>query len=441
MSVKLILSLYRLTALLLRPLVPLYLGIRLLRGKEERGRWRERLGRASRARPQGALIWFHAASVGETMALMPIIERILAMPIHVLLTTGTVASATLVNEHFGNRLVHQYAPLDFSGYLWRFLNFWRPDLCLVCESEIWPMRIECLARAHIPQLILNAHLSEKSYLRWHRRRALAQNIFARFDGIICQTEEDARRYRALGASHVSVAGNLKADVVLPARPEDVRRYKQAIGERPSWAAISTHEGEELMAAQVHKLLRKRYPDLLTIIVPRHIERVAAIAEGLKDYHFNFVRKSQHQLPSDETDILLGDTVGEMGFYLKLTQIAFVGKSLTAEGGHNPIEPALTGAAILSGPNIQNFKESYQKLLEREAVHLVDDATMLAGYVHHLLERPEVRHRMIDAGRQTALKMSGACARSFVLIEPFLQPLTLAAQLIPLNGDGGAAHAA
>jgi len=432
---------YRVVGGLLRIFIPFYLLVRVMRKKEEKWRWRERLGYTTQARPQGSLVWLHAASVGETMALLPIIERILTMQIHVLLTTGTVASAILVREHFGNRLIHQYVPLDLRGYWRRFLKFWRPDLSLVCESEIWPMRIHCLAEMQVPQLVLNARLSEKTYLGWQKIPNLARAIFSRFNHVICQTQEDALRYRSLGSNTVCVAGNLKADVILPARAEDVCRYEQAIGLRPRWAAISTHYGEELMAAQVHKLLRKRYPDLLTIIVPRHIERTSAIAEGLRDYDFNFVRKSQQELPTNETDILLGDTVGDMGFYLKLTQIAFIGKSLTAEGGHNPIEPALTGAAILSGPNIQNFKESYKKLREHEAVHLVDDAVMLAGYVHHLLEKPDVRQQMIDAGRQTALKMSGACEKSFAIIEPLLRPLTLAAQLVHISSEGNGRHAA
>jgi len=425
---RLLLSAYRGFGTLMRPLVPPYLSWRAARGKEEMKRRRERVGRPTRQRPDGPLIWLHAASVGETMALVPLIERILSFQINVLLTTGTVTSAHLVSERFENRLIHQYVPLDFSTAMRRFLDHWKPDLVLVCESEIWPVRVSELARRRIPQILLNARLSERSFRMWKRHSFFAREVFSRFATVICQSDEDANRYRQLGAPKVTVSGNLKADVVLPSNARDLARYRKAIGNRPSWAAISTHEGEELMAARVHTILRKRYPDLLTIIVPRHLDRVPVIAERLQNKDYKFVRKSLDQLPDKSTDILLGDTIGEMGLYLRLTEIAFVGKSLMAEGGHNPLEPALAGTAILSGPNIENFRETYQEFMNNEAARLVDDSTMLAGYVHHLLERPDVRRKMIRSGRQTASKLSGALKRTFDVLKPFLQPLTLSAQL-------------
>jgi len=425
---RMVLSAYRGLVTLFRPFVSPYLSWRAARGKEEMKRRRERVGRPSRARPKGPLVWLHAASVGETMALVPLIERILSAHINVLLTTGTVASAQLVAERFENRLIHQYVPLDFSTAMRCFLNHWKPNLVLVCESEIWPVRISELARRSIPQILLNARLSERSCKVWKRHAFFAHEIFSKFAAVICQSDADAMRYRQLGAQRVAVSGNLKADVVLPNHSQEFGRYRKAMGPRPSWAAISTHEGEELMAARVHTILRKRYPDLLTIIVPRHLERVPVISEHLKNKNYSFVRKSLNELPTARTDILLGDTIGEMGLYLRLTEIAFVGKSLMEEGGHNPLEPALAGTAILSGPNVENFRETYQELMKNEAAQLVDDSTMLAGYIHHLLERPDVRRKMIRSGRQTVSKLSGALKRTFDILKPFLQPLTLSAQL-------------
>lgn len=425
---RLMLSAYRGLGRLVRPLVPPYLSWRAARGKEEMKRLREKVGKASKARPEGPLVWLHAASVGETMALVPLIERILYSQISVVLTTGTVASAQLAAERFDDRLIHQYVPLDFPAAIGRFLDHWKPDLVLVCESEIWPLRISELARRRIPQILLNARLSERSYRTWKRHAFFAREIFSRFTVVVCQSEEDAERYRQLGAQKVAVSGNLKADVVLPSHTRDLGRYRKAVGHRPSWAAISTHEGEELMAARVHTILCKRYPDLLTIIVPRHLERIPVIAERLKNKNYSFVRKSLNELPTAQTDILLGDTLGEMGLYLRLTEIAFIGKSLLAEGGHNPLEPALAGTAILSGPNIENFRETYQEFMKNKAATLVDDSTMLAGYVHHLLERPDVRRKMIKSGRQTASRLSGALKRTFDILKPFLEPLTLSAQL-------------
>jgi len=425
---RLVFSAYSGLGFCLRPLIPPYLSWRAARGKEELRRYGERLGRASKARPHGALIWLHAASVGETMALAPLIEKILSAHINIVLTTGTVTSARLAQERFGDRLIHQYAPLDIRAAICRFLDYWQPDLALVCESEIWPMRIRELARRRIAQILLNARLSDHSFAAWQKRPFLAREIFSCFTEVICQSDEDAGRYKALGAPRVAVSGNLKADVILPADKNRLACYKAAIGERPCWAAISTHEGEELMAARAHKILRRRYPNLLTVIVPRHPERAAAIAELLAKEKLKFVRKSLDEMPAAETDILIGDTIGEMGLYLRLTEIVFVGKSMIGQGGHNPLEPASIGAAILTGPNIDNFRETYQEFLKNNAARFVDDSTMLAGCIHHLLEHPEKRKAMIESGRRTARRLSGALGRTFQILRPFLQPLTISAQL-------------
>lgn len=427
---KLALFLYKGLGKVFYPFALLYITIRAMRGKEELKRKCERFGKATKRRPKGPLIWLHAASVGESMALIPIVEHILLMKINVLLTTGTVASARLVDERFSNRVIHQYVPLDIVSCMSRFLGYWRPDISIVCESEIWPVRIYELAKYRVPQIMLNAHLSDKSYKTWKKHLGLAHDIFSKFDAVVCQGDNDAGYFRDLGVLRVFVSGNLKADVILPGKPADIKRYQKAIGDRPVWAAISTHEGEEIMAADVHKKLMKKHPGLLTIIVPRHVERAPKIARYFDDVGLTFSSKAYGQIPDDNTDIILGDTVGDMGLYLRLTQIAFVGKSLAGEGGHNPLEPALTGAAILSGPNIQNFKATYQALMKNDAVQVVDDATMLAGFVHHLLERPDARARMIESGRQTAAQLSGASEICFEILERFLQPLTLAAQLNP-----------
>ncbi|RCL00233.1 MAG: 3-deoxy-D-manno-octulosonic-acid transferase [Candidatus Tokpelaia sp. JSC188] len=422
------LSTYRGIGMFMRPFIPLYLSWRALRAKEERKRFYERVGKSSRLRPEGPLIWLHAASIGETMTLIPLIERILSFHIKILLTTGTSTSARFVRERFENRLIHQYMPLDFASTIRRFLNHWKPDLVLVCESEIWPMRINELARRRIPQILLNAKLSDRSYNLWKKYAFLSSEIFSKFAVVVCQSVADAERYKKLDAPKVMVAGNLKADNILSCYSQELRRYRDSMVNRPSWAAISTHEGEELMATRVHTILCKRHPNLLTIIVPRHLERVNAIVKILQDNNYSFSRKSLNEMPSAKTDILLGDTIGDMGFYLRLTEIAFVGKSLMAKGGHNPLEPAMTGAVILSGPNIENFKQTYQELLKNKAAKLVDDSTMLAGYIHYLLERPDVRQKMIKSGRQTAFRMSGALKRTFEILNPFLQPLVLFAQL-------------
>lgn len=430
------LSLYRIAGSCMRPFVPLYLSMRAARGKEDGRRKKERLGRTDKARPEGPLIWLHAASVGETLALVPLIDRILSLNIHVLLTTGTVTSASLVENRFGSRLIHQYAPLDLKSAVRRFLEHWKPDLALVCESEIWPLRINGLAKRHIPQVMVNAHMSERSFHSWKKRPALAAHIFRQIDAAIGQTDADAEQYHALGVKTVAVSGNLKADVAPLENKALLQQYQAAISKRPVWAAISTHEGEELIAAEVHAALKSRLPDLLTIIVPRHPERSAAVVEMLNGKNLNIVQRSHDGVPGPQTDILLGDTIGEMGLFLRLARVAFIGKSLGDQGGHNPLEPALLGSAILTGPHVENFQDTFDAFFAQRAARIVEDATQLAVQVNTLLTHEKLRQDMADAAYRTATDMSGALERTLKVLRPFIQPLIMQAKLNQRDGENG-----
>lgn len=426
------LAIYSSVGRILHPFIYPYLGYRAAKGKEVLARRCERLGKPTTDRPHGTLVWFHAASVGETIAIMPMMEHILSLGFKVLLTTGTVTSATLVENRFGKRIIHQFNPLDLKAAVHRFLNYWQPDLALICESEIWPMRINELARRKIPQILVNAHLSEKSYKAWKRRPAFAHYIFSKLDLAVTQSEVDAQYFRELGVHAAEVSGNLKAEIAPVSDDSNLADFRAAVKYRPVWAAISTHAGEEVIAAEVHNALKNHLPNLLTIIVPRHPERVDEILKSLAERNLNVVRKSENQLPSDYTDILLGDTIGEMGLYLRLAQVAFVGKSLGNEGGHNPLEPALIGSAIISGPNVENFAETYQRLEADQAVRIVQDATQLAVQVNLLLTKPKERARLIENARKSSAKMAGAFANTLKAIDPFLQPLTMRARLTSIE---------
>lgn len=422
------LYLYRLAGGCINPFLPFYLSMRAARGKEDSRRKKERMGRTDKSRPGGPLIWLHAASVGETLALVPLIERVLSLHINVLLTTGTVTSANLIEKRFGDRVIHQYAPLDIKPAIRRFLDHWKPDLALVCESEIWPLRITGLARRHIPQVMVNAHMSERSFCSWKKRPSLARHLFRQIDAAIGQSDSDAEQYHALGVKTVAISGNLKADIAPVEDKELLLRYQTAIKDRPVWAAISTHEGEEHIAAEVHIALKTRLPDLLTIIVPRHPERADSILEMLNAKGLKVIRRSDNILPSDDTDILLGDTIGEMGVFLRLAKTCFIGKSLTDIGGHNPLEPALSGTAIITGPNVQNFRDTYDTFFSNRAAKVVEDATQLAVQVHVLLTHEPIRREMITAAFDTATDMSGALERTLKVLRPFIQPLVMQAKL-------------
>lgn len=430
-----ILTTYRWTGAAAYPLIGGYIGWRVSKGKEDRVRRHERYGKASRERPAGPLVWMHAASVGETVAVLGVVEHLLANRINVVLTTGTVTSAGVAAERLGDRVIHQYVPLDLKPAVSRFLGHWSPDLAIMAESEIWPVTILELGARRVPQVLVNGRMSDRSFARWRRRPFLAEALFENLAHVVAQSEVDGERFQALGARPVTVSGNLKVDTPLPPVDSDLlARMKSMLGARPVWAAVSTHPGEEEAAADVHRMLRRRHADLLTIIVPRHPERAPAIKAALCEKGLQVASRSDNEAITAQTDILLGDTIGEMGLYLRLTEIAFMGRSLTVEGGQNPIEPAMLGTAVLSGANVQNFRDSYARLLERGGARLVRDTQMLAGAVNFLINNAPMRSAMIAAGRRAVHDMSGALSRTLEALEPFVHPLIVKSRLE--GGDGG-----
>lgn len=425
------LSLYRWGGVALYPIVGPYLAYRIAKGKEERSRRRERYGFGGVARPSGPLVWFHAASVGETLAIVPLVKEVRRRGIAVLLTTGTITSAKVVKERLGSDVIHQYVPLDMKPAISRFLEYWHPDLAIMAESEIWPTTILELGKRHIPQVLVNGRISDRSFPRWKRRMSIADAIFENFALVIAQSETDADRFRTLGALPVLVSGNLKVDTdAPPADPAVLKSYRDQIRGRPTWAAISTFEGEEAAAGNVHRVLKERSPGLLTIIVPRHPERCDAIDDMLTARGIKVARRTRGDALTPDTDVFLGDTIGEMGLYLRMTEIAFVGRSLTAEGGQNPLEPAMLGCAVLSGGNVQNFREAYQQLARNGSAKMVRDVEMLAKGVHYLLTNEAMRKQMIDAGQETVQEMRGALKATIKGLEPYINPLTVKARLHP-----------
>lgn len=417
------------------PFIGSYIAWRASKGKEDRSRRRERYGVAAWRRPSGPLIWVHAASVGETTAIVPLVENILKLGIEIVLTTGTVTSAQVVKERLGENVIHQYVPLDLKPAVSRFLAHWSPDIAIIAESEIWPMTILELGALRVPQVLVNGRLSDRSFNSWKKRVDLAEALFENLSHVVAQSELDGERFRALGARPVTVSGNLKVDTQpLPVEKTILNRVRLEIGSRETWAAISTHEGEETIAADVHRLLKARHGRILTIIVPRHPQRADALAQEFADAGLSVARRSRNDRIMPQTDILLGDTIGEMGLYLRLTDIAFVGRSLTAKGGQNPLEPAMLRTAVLSGRSVQNFRESYQRLIKGGGAKLVRDREMLAGAVNYLLVNPKVREQMMDAAAGTVDDMRGALSRTLSALDPYLQPLTVQARLEKRPGD-------
>ena len=423
---------YRVAGICAYPLASPYLNYRTLKGKEDRQRRLERLGFPSQPRPRGPLIWVHAASVGETNAVIPMIRELLRRDIHVLLTTGTVTSAAMVQSRLGDEVIHQYVPLDLKFPIKRFIAYWRPDAAITAESEIWPTTLAELARRNIPQIRVNARLSDRSFARWSGYSKIAELLFGKLSLVVARSDVDAERFRDLGAWPVIVSGNLKGDTDPPPYDEKVLdTYLAQLKDRPTWAAICTFEGEEEAAAFVHRALKPRHQQL-TIIVPRHPERGDAVEQMLTEKGLTVARRSRNDPITPDTDIFLGDTIGEMGLYLRLTELSFVGRSLTENGGQNPLESAMLGCAVLTGPHVENFRETYQQIIRKGGARMVRDVEMLAKAVHYLMTNDIARRKMIDSGHEAVQDMRGALSTTIKALEPYVNPLTVSARLRPAS---------
>jgi 3-deoxy-D-manno-octulosonic-acid transferase len=417
---------YRVLTRLAALLAPLILDWRTRRGKEEPEHRPERYGFASAPRPQGFLAWFHAASVGETNAALPVIEAIAAErpEVRMLLTTATVTSARLARARLPKGVLHQYIPLDNQAFMQRFLDHWRPDLAILVESEIWPnLVLETKAR-DIPLVLINGRMSGSSFKRWRRRPGLSRPIFASFDLVLAQNDGLAERFAQLGASRALDVGNLKADA--PPPPADLpgrRKLAAALAGRTVWLAASTHPGEDDVVAAAHGMIRAARPDLLTIIVPRHPERGPLIADQLRGANLGVALRSEGKLPEASTDIYVADTIGELGLFYALSPVAFVGGSLAVRGGQNPVEAIKLGAAVLTGPNFHNFRDSYGELLRSGGCKEVSDATSLAQAALHLLADVNARRTMTERASRVIAAMSGALPKTLAELEAYLPPRT------------------
>ncbi|MEP0324344.1 3-deoxy-D-manno-octulosonic acid transferase [Bauldia litoralis] len=405
-----------------RPLAPLLLRYRVSRGKEDETRLDERYGRASRPRPEGPVVWIHAASVGETNAVLPLIKELVASGRSVVFTTITLTAARIAEQRLPPGAVHQFSPIDVRCWVNAFLAHWRPELALFVESELWPQAILNLSRAAIPLVIVNGRLSSRSYAGWRRRSSIAEVLFSRVSLCLAQTERDGERYRMLGVPSVTVTGNLKFDTPPPGADATARAaLKAAIGGRPVWLAASTHPGEEEIVAAAHKLMAERHPGLLTVIVPRHPHRGPELVAALSATGLSVARRSDDPTLSTSPDIYVADTLGELGLFYRLAPVAFVGGSLVDHGGQNPIEPVELGAAILHGPHVQNFADVYAALDELAPGSCVADARTLADSASALIADAGARETSVASARAALSPFRGALDRTMLALRPTFAP--------------------
>ena len=407
----------------LQPLAPLWLRHRVVRGKEEPVRLSERMGVAGKARPEGRLVWVHGASVGESLAALPLIEKLMADGFHVLVTSGTVTSAAMMAQRLptqiGNAIaIHQYVPLDLPRAVARFLDHWRPEAGLFVESDLWPNLIGAAQARGIKLALINARMSAKSAEGWRRAPKTATALLSAFDLCLAQDAEIAARFENLGARGVTVVGSLKADAPpLAADEAALADMRSAIGARPVLLAAQTHAGEDETILPAHDALRQAFPDLLTIIVPRHTVRGENIAMlcGPRPS----ARRSLQQPVTPLTAVYIADTMGELGLFYRLAPFCFLGGSLVPMGGHNPQEPAALGCAVLAGPHLKNSAAAHDAIFAAQGFGPVASSTDIAREAGRLIADPGAARQAGEAARQGAATLRGAVAKSAALLEELL----------------------
>lgn len=380
----------------LGPVLRVLLLLRVVMGKENRHRLMERRGIPSLPRAEGKLIWLHAASVGEALTAITLIAALrdkLGDDAHFLLTTGTLTSAELAGRRMDLRDQHQFIPLDHPKWIARFLDHWRPDAAFWMESELWPNMMAALRARNIPAALVNARLSLRSFERWSGTPDWAAEILSTFHVHVAQSEEDEDRLRKLGARTPVTSGNLKyASLPLPFVETKYQAWKNAIATHPTLLYASTHEGEEDMALSIHQELAQDHPGLLTLIIPRHPNRGDKIWNSVKSTGLAALRLSirPDKVPDADTEIVLADTMGDLGLFYRLVPFAFIGNSLvkTPGGGHNPFEALQCGCIPICGPYMDNFGHMTRDMVDFNTLKPITDEDHLAACLTAWLENPE-----------------------------------------------------
>lgn len=426
---RLLRGLYSAVLYLLTPITVYHLIWRGFRQPAYFERWSERY--ASYGAPRGErMLWLHAVSVGEVNAAVPLVEALLAQrpDLRLLVTTITPTGSARVRALWGDRVEHAYLPYDLPGAVGRFLDHFRPVAALVMETELWPNLLFGARDRGIPLYVLNARLSARSLRGYRVLAPLVSRALRTVRGVGAQSHADARRFVVLGArpERVVETGNLKYETRLPegidAFATDCRAQRAG---RPAWIAASTHPDEEAAVLAIHRRLRERWPDLLLLWAPRHPERFRPAAEQAGAAGFRVARRSAQPWPDPDTGVFVIDTLGELTSFYACADVAFVGGSLQPVGGHNLLEPAATGTAVVTGPHLHNFAEISHRLHEAGALRIAKDAEGVAAEIATLLADPQARSAMADAGLALVASGRGALARTLELVSPALPAIDAA----------------
>ena len=413
-------GLYSAVLYVLTPVTVYHLIWRGFRFREYFQRWNERY--ASYPQPVRQVdVWLHAVSMGEVNAAAPVVDALRkAHPEwRWLVTTITPTGSARVRALWGDEVEHVYVPYDLPGAVARFLRHYRPRLALVMETELWPNLLFGCRDRGIPAYILNARLSARSLRGYRVLAPLIARVVRTLRCIGAQSSADAGRFVALGATREDVinTGNLKFDIAAPEGLDDfVQTFKDNLGQRPVWIAASTHEGEEAAVVAIHRRLRERWPELLLLWAPRHPERFGRVAEQAQAAGWKVATRRKSAWPGDDDDVFVIDSMGELMAFYACAEAAFVGGSLQPVGGHNLLEPAAAGTAMVTGPHLHNFVEISKRLREAGALVIADDAEGIAQALGELLADPQARDKISEAGRALVEQGRGALARTLQMID-------------------------
>ncbi len=397
---------------------------RARRGRELDGRLDERYGSPAAPRPEGALVWIHAVSVGEVRAAAPLVDALLARyRVSVLVTTGTVSGAETVAGQLPRSVLHQFLPLDHPDWNRRFLDHWRPDAVLWMESDYWPGMLGEIARRGIPAALVNGRISHRSARRWRWLPGMIRAVLARFEVVLAADTAQAERLEALGARRPQCVHNLKAVATPSGGGNGASELTRCLRARhPAWVAASTHPGEEDLALAVHGQLRDRQAGLLTVIAPRHVGRADDVLRACRRMGWATATRSQDGLPGREHEIFILDHLGELGAVYAGVSAALVGGSLVAEGGHNPYEPVRARVPLLHGPHVENFAGAHARLARAGGARRVHDADALASVVDELLNDPAARTSLTEAAENALPDGPEILADTLAALTPVLEHL-------------------
>ena len=377
---------YKFFTYLFYPFAPLYLFLRKIRKKEHSIRYKEKLSKINIPRGDGFVVWFHAASVGEAMSILPLIEKFdKDESVHkILITTVTLSSGQILEKKYkeNKKIIHQFFPLDINNFVNTFLKHWTPNLCIFIDSEIWPNIIFQIKKRSIPLLLVNARITEKTFSRWKFVKNFSKKIFDKFDLCIVSNKETKKYLEILGAKNIKLFGNLKFSNVQTEEEKNLNpSLLKKIENRKIWCAASTHQPEEIFCAKAHLIIKKNIKNILTVIIPRHINRVQSICDKLSELNLKTALYSNFDELKDDTDILLIDTYGEVKKFYKISKHVFVGKSLIQskmkDSGQNPIEPSRLGCKIFHGPYVNNFIDVYEYLNSLEITKRIESPEELS----------------------------------------------------------------